>query len=143
MSKHGMVKAVGTHFEYEDGIIFYPFGTTIYAFAHQTSEIIEHTFESLSGSPFNKVRMCVFPKDYTYNKNEPEFYPFHKTGSGCWDVDSPDERFWNHLEGIIKHLDNMEIQCDLILFHPYDRWGFSQFSQEDNLKYLQKSSGTG
>ena len=30
MGKHGMVKAVGTHFEYEDGTYYYPFGTTIY-----------------------------------------------------------------------------------------------------------------
>ena len=159
MSKHGLVKAVGTHFEYEDGTIFYPLGTTIYAFAHQTPELIEQTFESLNSSPFNKVRMCVFPKDYQYNKNEPQFYPFKRkdnaesnkadvsTGSSSgynkeansslWDIDSPDDNFWKHLESIITRLDEMDIQCDLILFHPYDRWGFSKFSQEDNLKYLQ------
>ncbi|WP_051204924.1 DUF5605 domain-containing protein [Butyrivibrio sp. VCD2006] len=139
MSKHGMIKAVDTHFEYEDGTIFYPFGTTIYAFAHQTAELIEQTFESLKNSPFNKVRMCVFPKDYTYNKNEPEFYPFKKKedSSDIWDVDSPCDDFWNHLESIIARLDDMEIQCDLILFHPYDRWGFSRLSKEDDLKYLQ------
>ena len=37
---HGMVKAVGTHFEYEDGTKYLPFGTTIYAFAHQSENII-------------------------------------------------------------------------------------------------------
>ena len=28
---HGLVKAVDTHFEYEDGKLFTPFGTTVYA----------------------------------------------------------------------------------------------------------------
>ncbi len=136
MSRHGMVRAVGTHFEYEDGTIFYPFGTTVYALAHQKEEIIEQTFASLEDSPFNKVRMCVFPKHYSYNKNEPEYYPFEKREDGTWRVDCPSEDFWAHLEGIIRRLDDMEIECDLILFHPYDRWGFSQFSQEENLIYL-------
>ena len=40
MNKHGMVKAVDTHFEYEDGTYYYPFGTTIYALAHQSEELI-------------------------------------------------------------------------------------------------------
>lgn len=135
MSRHGMVRAVDTHFEYEDGTLFWPFGTTVYALAHQKQELIEETFKSLSESPFNKVRMCVFPKHYQYNNNEPDFYPFEKSGDG-WDVQKPVESFWKHLEGIIERLDSMEIQCDLILFHPYDNWGFSDFSLEDDLKYL-------
>lgn len=136
MSKHGMVRAVGTHFEYEDGTFYYPFGTTVYALAHQEESIIEETLNTLANSPFNKVRMCVFPKHYQYNNNEPRFYPFEKNEDGSWNVEKPCDDFWNHLEEIIKKLDDLEIECDLILFHPYDRWGFSQFSQADNLKYL-------
>lgn len=30
----------------------------------------------------------------------------------------------------------MGIQCNLILFHPYDRWGFSKFTEEEDLIYL-------
>ena len=30
----------------------------------------------------------------------------------------------------------MGIEVDLILFHPYDRWGFESMSREDNLRYL-------
>ena len=66
MGKHGMVKAVGTHFEYEDGTYYYPFGTTIYALAHQSEELIDKTMATLRKSPFNIVRMCVFPKHYQY-----------------------------------------------------------------------------
>ena len=89
MSKHGMVKAVDSHFEYEDGTFFYPFGTTIYALAHQTPELMEQTFETLKNAPFNKVRMCVFPKHYQYNNNEPRFYPFEKREDGSWNPEKP------------------------------------------------------
>ena len=66
---HGIVRAVGTHFEYEDGTPFKPFGTTIYAMMHQKETLIGQTWETLASAPFNKVRYCVFPKHYDYNHN--------------------------------------------------------------------------
>ena len=141
MGKHGMVKAAGTHFEYEDGTYYYPFGTTVYALAHQEEALIAQTMESLKESPFNKVRMCVFPKHYQYNNNEPQFYPFEKRADGTWDPERPVEDFWNHLESVIRKLDEMEIECDLILFHSYDNWGFATMPMEDNFKYLDYCLG--
>ncbi|MCD8150823.1 MAG: DUF4038 domain-containing protein [Clostridiales bacterium] len=132
----GMVKAEDTHFVYENGEPYYPFGTTIYALAHQSRELIEQTFGSLETAPFNKVRHCVFPKHYAYNHNEPDFYPFEKKEDGSWDVHRPCYAYWDHMEGIIHQLGKMGIESDLILFHPYDRWGFSTMSMEDNLVYL-------
>lgn len=32
--------------------------------------------------------------------------------------------------------DGFSIEADLILFHPYDRWGFSGFSREEDMVYL-------
>ncbi len=136
MNKHGIVKAVGTHFEYEDGTLFHPFGTTIYALAHQVPELIDETMETLKNSPFNKVRMCVFPKHYQYNNNEPLWYPFEKREDGRWNPEKPVKEYWDNLENVIRRLDDMDIQADLILFHSYDNWGFATMSQEDNLKYL-------
>lgn len=133
---HGVVKAVGTHFEYQDGTYYYPFGTTIYALAHQSEELIEQTMESLKNAPFNKVRHCMFPKHYDYNHNEPQFYPFEKKEDGSWDVNHPCFAYWDHMETIMLRLNEMGIQTDLIIFHPYDRWGFAKMSREDNLIYL-------
>lgn len=133
---HGMVKAVDTHFEYQDGTYFYPFGTTIYALAHQAPELIDTTMESLSKAPFNKVRHCVFPKHYDYNHNEPEFYPFEKKEDGSWDVDHPCFAYWDHMEEVLERLAGLGIESDLILFHPYDRWGFASMSRQENLTYL-------
>lgn len=133
---HGLVKAVDTHFEYEDGTLFIPFGTTVYALAHQEDTLVEQTLESLKNAPFNKVRMCVFPKHYDYNHNEPPCYAFEKKTDGGWDVERPCIAFWHRFESILQRIAAMDIQIDLILFHPYDRWGFSRLPQRDNLIYL-------
>ncbi len=135
-SGHGMVQAVGTHFRYEDGTWFYPFGTTIYALVHQEQALIDQTMETLKTSPFNKIRMCMFPKHYDYNHNDPLFFPFEKAGDQQWDTHKPCFEYWDELERRIKQLDEMDVQCDLILFHPYDCWGFSKLPMEDALIYL-------
>ena len=45
----------------------------------------EQTLQTLANAPFNKLRMCIFPKDYAYNKNEPVYYPFEGTPLKDWD----------------------------------------------------------
>ncbi|MDO4623413.1 MAG: DUF4038 domain-containing protein [Eubacteriales bacterium] len=137
---HGMVHSVETHFEYEDGTYYYPFGTTVYGLVHQGKELIDQTMKTLKEAPFNKIRFCVFPKSYTYNHNDPELYAFEGSVDH-WNTKRPCFAFWDHLEKRIKELGEMEIQCDLILFHAYDRWGFSRLSEEqieDYLEYLER-----
>ncbi|MDO4340844.1 MAG: DUF5060 domain-containing protein [Eubacteriales bacterium] len=135
--RHGMVKASGTSFIYQDGSAYHPFGTTIYALAHQTEGLIRQTMDTLKKAPFNKVRHCVFPKDYAYNHNEPTYYPFEKDSDGKWDVHHPCFAYWNHLEKLIMQLGEIGIESDLILFHSYDRWGFSKMSMDENRTYLE------
>lgn len=135
-SNHGPVRPDGMHFRYDDGTRYIPFGTTCYAWIHQLPEIIEQTLETLKTAPFNKLRMCLFPKSMPYNRNDPEFYPFLHRDDGSWDVSRPDPRYWNHLDSMLQALQELGIEADLILFHPYDRWGFSTMCQKDNLTYL-------
>ncbi|MDR1247835.1 MAG: DUF4038 domain-containing protein [Treponema sp.] len=135
-NNHGPVRTEGFGFRYDDGTKFYPCGTTIYAWIHQTPQLIAQTLETLKKTAFNKVRMCVFPKHMPFNSADPALYPFHKDAQGKWDVDRPDFDFWDHLETQIGKLRALGIEADLILFHPYDRWGFSQLSREENMKYL-------
>ena len=61
---HGIVRAVGTHFAFADGAPYIPFGTTVYALISQDDALVEQTLQSLAAAPFNKLRLCVFPKDY-------------------------------------------------------------------------------
>ena len=157
---HGPVRADGIFLKYADGTRHSSFGTTVYALAHQSEALMNETFETLAKSPFNKVRMCLFPKHYNYNHNNPRYYAFAPSEAGKgntyeaeegsqvagssfadvsinnWDVHHPDFRFWEAFEDKILRLQELGIECDLILFHPYDRWGFASMPQADNLVYL-------
>lgn len=134
---HGVVHAEGDHFQYQDGSTYIPVGTTCYAWIHQTEELQEETLDTLAESPFNKIRMCVFPKSMPYNNNEPDCYPFLKKEDGSWEVNDPDPVFWEKLDKRIKQLMELGIEADLILFHPYDRWGFSKLTQMESRVYLE------
>ncbi|SNR30990.1 DUF5060 domain-containing protein [Lutibacter flavus] len=146
---HGIIKVSDTYyFKHADGKNYYPFGTTAYAWQHMGNELQEETLRSLKKSGFNKVRMCVFPKDYTLVKEEPIFYPFEvkkiETDTKgkkvfTWDFEKFNPLFFQHLEERIDDLAKLGIEADLILFHPYDkgRWGFDSMPNDINLKYLK------
>lgn len=146
---HGMVRVSDIYnFKYANGKQFYPFGTTAYAWTHMHNDVQEKTLQTLKMSGFNKIRMCVFPKDYNLVKEEPEIYPFEikeikKDNTGkeikVWDFNRFNPAFFQHLEKRIDDLAKLGIEADLILFHPYDkgRWGFDNMPMEINLKYIE------
>lgn len=134
---HGPVRVRNTHhFAYADGTPYFPFGTTCYAWVHQGDELERQTLETLRTAPFNKIRMCVFPKSYEYNHNEPALYPFERS-AGVSDFSRPNPAFFAHLEQRIAELGAMGIEADLILFHPYDRWGYATMPPESDDRYLR------
>ncbi len=135
---HGPVRVAHTyHFQYEDGTPYRQIGTTCYAWVHQGSALEEQTLATLRTAPFNKLRMCVFPKHYRYNENEPELFPFARQADGSWDWERFDPAFWRHLEGRVADLLSLGIEADVILFHPYDRWGFATMDAETDDRYLR------
>ena len=78
-NNHGPVRVFNTcYLRYDDGTPYHQFGTTCYAWTHQPRSLQEQTLQTLAASPFNKIRFCVFPKSYEYNKNEPELFAFQK-----------------------------------------------------------------
>ena len=146
---HGIVRVSNIYnFKYADGKQYYPVGTTAYAWNHMGKQLQEMTLRSLKNSGFNKVRMCVFPKDYNLVKEEPEIYPFNSTGiekgpdgkeRKAWNLTTFNTEFFRVLEKKIDELNKLGIEADLILFHPYDkgRWGFDSLPMEVNLKYIE------
>jgi hypothetical protein len=134
----GPVRVKNTfHFAYEDGTPYLPIGTTSYVWNHQGQELEEQTLETLKASPFNKLRMCVFPKSYRYNENEPITYPYEGSVEKGWDYTRFNPEFFKHLEERIADLGQLGIEADLILFHAYDRWGFSEMKKPDDDRYLR------
>jgi len=135
---HGPVRVHNTyHFAYADGTPYVPIGTTCYAWIHQGDDLEESTLATLRTSPFNKLRMCVFPKHYTYNRNEPIYHPFEQAEGGGWDFTRFNPEFFRHLEERIQDLLDMGIEADVILFHPYDRWGYASMDAETDERYLR------
>ena len=135
---HGPVRVHKTwHFAYADGTPYFQVGTTCYAWVHQGIAMEEQTLATLKKAPFNKMRMCVFPKDYVYNKNEPKYYPFEGKPLKDWDYSRFNPEFFRHFERRVGDLRNLGIEADIILFHPYDRWGFSKMDAKTDELYLR------
>lgn len=151
-NNHGPVRVSGkTHFAYADGSPYIPIGTTAYAWTVQSEKVQKQTLKTLSENKFNKIRMLVFPKSYKYNEKEPEIYPFEgspkvlRRGTDWifdasdtgFDFTRPNPEYFQNLENDIDALDKLGIEADLILFNPYDRWGFARMGLENNLAYLK------
>jgi hypothetical protein len=75
---------------------------------------MNETIETLRHAPFNKIRMCVFPKHYLYNNNDPKYYAFGKRPDGSWDPDHPCFAFWDAFEKRLHQLFEIGIEVDLI-----------------------------
>lgn len=153
---HGPVGVANTcHLAYADGTPYYSIGTTCYVWELQCDERIEQTLETLKNSAFNKIRFCIFPKHYDFNLGEPRDYPYEGTpmdssvltpenfsgyGSDApgndWDFDRFRPSYFRHIERCIMRLGALGIEADLILMHPYDRWGFSKMDRAHNDLYL-------
>jgi hypothetical protein len=99
----------------------------------------EQTLVSLVVSPFNKIRMCIFPKHNPENTNELALYPFAGTPPKTWDFSRFDPRFFRHLEKRVGDLRDRGIEAELILFDPYDkgRWGFDRMPPEVDDRYVR------
>ncbi|MGN0778267.1 MAG: DUF5605 domain-containing protein [Aristaeellaceae bacterium] len=152
-----MVRVAHTwHFAYEDGTPYYSIGTTCYVWPWQRDAVIQDTLSTLSDSAFNKIRFCVFPKHYDYNLTEPRSYPYEgtpmdssvltkenfnqysgKANGSQWDFTRFNPAHFRHLDWCVEQLMHLGIEADIILFHPYDRWGFSCMSREDDVRYLR------
>jgi hypothetical protein len=135
---HGPVRVAHRfHFAYADGTRYLPFGTTCYAWTHQSAALQQLTLKTLAASPFNKIRMCVFPKYYDYNRDEPELFAFEGSLEKGWDYGRFNPAYFRNLERRIVELGDLGIEADLILFHPYDHWGFASMGPEADDRYLR------
>jgi hypothetical protein len=140
VADHGDLGVIGVadqfHFANSDGSPFVPVGTTLYAWTHQEEALEQRTLATLANAPFNKVRMCVFPKWYSFNTDEPLRYPFPRNAAG-WDTTRFEPDFFTHLERRIDDLAALGIQADIILFHSYDKWGFAELESEIDDRYVR------
>jgi hypothetical protein len=137
---HGPVRVHNMfHFAYADGTPYKQVGTTCYAWTSQPQALQEQTLNTLAAAPFNKLRMCVFPKRYNWNQNEPELYAFEGTPPNQWDFTRFNPEFFRAFEKRVLQLRDLGLEADIILLHPYDRghWGFDHMPDEVDDRYLR------
>lgn len=165
-NNHGPVRVADeTLLAYADGTPHYSVGTTCYAWVNQSMELQEQTLDTLSKSPFNKIRFCIFPKFYEFNRREPVTYPFERgRGEGLdpalveiqanrsywplepvpemdygFDYTRPNVEHFRRFDLRVRQLMELGIEADIILMHPYDRWGMNEMSAaacDAYLKYM-------
>lgn len=151
---HGPMRVVNQfHFAYEDTTPYYSVGTTCYAWAHQPEGIHQQTLKELDKGYFNKMRFCIFPKHYIHNFRDPETFPYEGTpmdnaglceenfsyemdiSGNHWDFTRFNPEHFRRIERCILELQERGIEADIIVMHPYDRWGFKSMTAEQDDLY--------
>jgi hypothetical protein len=94
------------------------------------------TLSALAKSPFNKVRFAPMPKWYTFNQVDPQIFPYARQSDGSFDFTRFEPAFFQHYETRLRDLEAMGIEADIILFHPYDHWGFAFRSPAEDDAYI-------
>ena len=134
---HGPLKIVNTYYlEYADGTPFYAVGTTCYQWTSVSQDLQNTTLQTLAESPFNKIRMCVFPKHYSWNQSDPWAFPYVRNEQ-VNDYTRPNYEFFRNFDKRIAQLNKLGIQADVILFHSYDRWGHAKMGKENDDRYVK------
>jgi len=154
-AKAGNRGPVGTahqfHFQYSDGTPYFPFGTTCYAYLFTPEPFASQTLADLKSSGFNKVRICLPPKPLGQRK--PVAMPFEHLGTplapGAEDLadDSKSKEafdltrlnpvYFQLVEQRLQQLLDANIEADIILFHPYDAWGYKAMPADADDRYLR------
>jgi hypothetical protein len=125
------------HFQYADGTPYFPFGTTTYAYLFATDENAAASLKGMEEAHFNKSRVCLMPKPLSKG---PELLPFVHTGDGkgkSSDLTRFDPAYFRLIERRLLELQRANIEADLILFHPYDGWGYKALGAEVDDFYLR------
>jgi len=135
---HGPVRvAKNFHFSYADQTPYFLLGTTLYNWLNRDETLQTQTLQTLSKSPFTKVRFGLFPKWYEFNRVEPAAYPYIEDGPLKFDLERFNPEFFQHVEKRLHDLQRLGIEADIILFHPYDHLGFATMDAAHDDAYIQ------
>lgn len=119
---HGPVRVAHTyHFAYADGTPYKPIGTTAYSWVNGTEAQQDLTVRTLAASPFNKIRMEILPRDTDARGTASRPLPFAALPGGGRDFTRFDPGFFQQVEKRLGQLRELNIEADLILFHPYGK----------------------
>jgi hypothetical protein len=87
------------------------------------------------GAKFNKSRVCLLPKGLGFDI-EKQVLPFPRENK-VNDLTRFNPAYFRMVEERIVALQRAGIEADLILFHPYDSWGYKTMGAEADDFYLK------
>jgi hypothetical protein len=128
------------HFQYANGTPYFPLGSTTYAYLFTSDENAQASLFGMQQAKFNKTRICVLPKPLGKG---PQILPFANSGvssegrNGTNDLTRFNPDYFHILEGRLLALQKANIEADLILFHPYDAWGYKAMGSDKDDFYLR------
>ncbi len=123
------------HFQYEDGTPYFPFGTTTYAYLFTREKDYQNSLAGMIQAKFNKSRVCLLPKGLGFDI-ETQILPFPRANK-VNDLTRFNPAYFQMVEKRILDLQKNGIEADLILFHPYDSWGYKTMGAEADDFYLK------
>jgi Domain of unknown function (DUF5060)/Protein of unknown function (DUF4038)/Domain of unknown function (DUF5605) len=135
-NNHGLVGVAREfHFQYADGTPYFPFGTTTYAYLFTSEANYKNSLAGMVGAKFNKSRICLLPKGLGVDI-ETQMLPFPRANK-VNDLTRFNPVYFRMVEERIVALQKAGIEADLILFHPYDSWGYKTMGAEADDFYLK------
>jgi Domain of unknown function (DUF5060)/Protein of unknown function (DUF4038)/Domain of unknown function (DUF5605) len=135
-NNHGLVGVAREfHFEYADGTPYFPFGTTTYAYLFSPEAGYKNSLAGMVQAGFNKSRVCLLPKGLGFDI-ETQILPFLRANKAN-DLTRFNPAYFRMVEERIVALQKAGIEADLILFHPYDSWGYKTMGAEADDFYLK------
>ncbi|MDE3105471.1 MAG: DUF5060 domain-containing protein [Acidobacteriota bacterium] len=123
------------HFQYADGTRYLPMGTTNYAYLFTTEDNAALVLQGIAKAKFNKTRICLLPKPLGADTSQ-QILPFPRQGEGN-DLTRFHVAYFQQAERRLLALQQAGIEADLILFHPYDAWGYKAMGAEADEFYLR------
>ena len=124
------------HFGYADGTPYVECGTTCYAWAFQSEATQRQTIETLAPRPSTSSACAFFPSGTSTTAKSRRCIRF-RAAARVNDYSTFNAAYFQHLDRLILELSRIGVQADLILFHPYDKWGYQSMPAEVDDRYLR------
>ena len=115
---------------------YFESGTTSYGWTEGSSSMTSKTINTIkylyTNNIFNKIRMTILPIYGSWQHIEPDLFPYTGSMDNNWNNYTEfNVTFWQQFDSYITQLQDIGIIIDLILFHPYDKWGFKCMGGKD------------
>ena len=134
---HGPVHVANQfHFAYADGTAYLPFGTTSYAWTHQPLEVAGRNAEDAVDRAFQQDPHGGVPQGLPVQRQRAAFRYLRARRRRRARFRSTEPGRFPPFRTQVAALRDLGIEADIIIFHPYDRWGYCDMSAAQDYRFV-------